>query len=306
MGADFLAAVADRRGRIEDGLRTWLGRVTAEAPPALAEAMGYSLLAPGKRLRPLLALMACEAAGGSAEAAVPAACAVEMVHTYSLVHDDLPAMDDDDLRRGRPTCHKRYGDALAILAGDALLTAAFQVLAEGYPPRTAAVSIAELSHAAGAVGMVGGQVLDLGAEGKVPLTGPPRTADDLEGIHRRKTGALFLAALRLGLAAAQGERPGGPNPGARDALDRFGRAFGLAFQIADDLLDVQGTSDRAGKRVGKDAARGKVTFPGLLGVDESRRRARALYAEAAAALDGLGPSARPLAELAKYVTDRDH
>ena len=306
MNADFVAEIADRRRRIEDGLHTWVGRVAADAPAALAEAMRYSLLAPGKRLRPLLTVLACEAAGGSPESAIPAACAVEMVHTYSLVHDDLPAMDDDDLRRGRPTCHKQYGEALAILVGDALLTGAFQVLAESCPPRTAAVSIAELAAAAGAAGMVAGQVLDLGAEGKVPMTAGPRTADDLEGIHRRKTGALFLAALRLGLFAAQGERPGGPDPATREALDRFGRAFGLAFQIADDLLDVQGSSDRAGKRVGKDAARGKVTFPGLLGVDESRRRAHELYAEAVAALTGLGPPAKPLAELAKYVTDRDH
>src|SRR5262245_60943268 len=208
--------------------------------------MGYSLLAPGKRLRPLLAILACEATGGRAELAIPAACAVEMVHTYSLIHDDLPAMDDDDLRRGLPTCHKKYGEALAILAGDGLLTGAFQVIAEGYPPRTAAVSIAELARAAGAVGMVGGQVLDLGAEGKVPMTGAPRTADDLEVIHRRKTGALFSASLRLGLLAAQGERTGGPEPATREALDQFGRAFGLAFQIADDVLDVQGSSERAG------------------------------------------------------------
>lgn len=306
MGADFLADLGDRRRRIEEALRTWLDRVTLGAPPALAEAMSYSLIAPGKRLRPLLTVMACEAVGGSPAGGLPAACAVEMVHTYSLVHDDLPAMDDDDLRRGRPTCHKQYGEALAILAGDALLTGAFQVLADGYPPRTAAVSIAELATAAGSAGMVGGQVLDLGAEGKVPMSGPPRTADDLEGVHRRKTGALFLAALRLGLFAAQGEQPAGPDPKAREALDRFGRAFGLAFQIADDLLDAQGSSDRAGKRVGKDAARGKLTFPGLLGLYESRRRARELYVEAVAAVEGLGPSARPLVDLAKYVTDRDH
>jgi geranylgeranyl diphosphate synthase type II len=306
LGADFLADLGDRRRRIEEALHTWLDRVTLDAPPVLAEAMSYSLIAPGKRLRPLLTVMACEAVGGSPDGALPAACAVEMVHTYSLVHDDLPAMDDDDLRRGRPTCHKRYGEALAILAGDALLTGAFQVLAEGYPPRTAAVSTAELAAASGSAGMVGGQVLDLGAEGKVPMTGPPQTADDLEGVHRRKTGALFLAALRLGLFAAQGERPAGPDPEAREALDRFGRAFGLAFQIADDLIDAQGSSDRAGKRVGKDAARGKLTFPGLLGVDESRRRARELYAEAVLALEGLGPPAKPLADLAKYVTDRDH
>ena len=306
MSADLLADVADRRRRFEEALRQCFDRLTDGAPDALAEAMAYSLFAPGKRLRPLLTLFACEAAGGTDEQALPAACAIEMVHTYSLIHDDLPAMDDDDLRRGLPTCHKKYGEALAVLAGDALLTGAFQVLAEGYPPRTATVSIAELSRAAGAAGMVGGQVLDLGAEGKVPLTGPPRSVDDLEGIHRRKTGALFGAALRLGQLAAQGERPDGSDPVTRDALDRFGRAFGLAFQIADDLLDVQGTSDRAGKRVGKDAARGKVTFPGLLGVDESRRRANALYDEAVGALTGLGPAARPLAELARVVTDRDH
>jgi geranylgeranyl diphosphate synthase type II len=267
--------------------------------------MSYSLLAPGKRLRPLLTVLAAEATGGTGEAAVPAACAVEMVHTYSLVHDDLPAMDDDDLRRGLPTCHKKFGEALAILAGDALLTGAFQVLAAGYPPRTAAVSCLELARGAGAAGMVGGQVLDLAAEGKVPLAQPPRTANDLEGIHARKTGALFLAALRLGLFAAQGERPDGPDPAGADALERFGRAFGLAFQIADDLLDVEGSSDRAGKRVGKDAARGKLTFPGLLGVDESRRRVRDLYAEAAAAAETLGPAARPLAGLAGLVAERD-
>lgn len=303
--ADFPSLIEERRALVEAGLRSWLDRVTAGAPAALAEAMRYSLLAPGKRLRPLLAMLAAEATGGTREAAIPAACAVEMVHTYSLVHDDLPAMDDDDLRRGLPTCHKKFGEALAILAGDALLTAAFQVLADGCPPQTAAVSCLELARGAGAIGMVAGQVLDLAAEGKVPETRPPRTANDLEEIHARKTGALFLASLRLGLLSAQGERPAGPDPAARDALDRFGRAFGLAFQIADDLLDVQGSSDRTGKRVGKDAARGKLTFPGLLGVDESRRRVRTLYAEAAHAAETLGPAGRPLADLARMVADRD-
>jgi len=305
LATDLLAPFGDRRQMAEDGLRTWLARVTEAAPPAIAEAMGYSLLAPGKRLRPLLAILACEATGGKAEQAIPAACAVEMVHTYSLIHDDLPAMDDDDLRRGLPTCHKKYGEALAILAGDALLTGAFQLLTEGYPPRTAAVSCQELARGAGASGMIAGQVLDLAAEGKVPMTAPPRTAGDLEGIHRRKTGALFQTSLRLGLFAAQGEQPNGPDPAIRDALDRFGRAFGLAFQITDDLLDVHGSSDRTGKRVGKDAARGKLTFPGLLGVDESRRRVKDLAIEAGLAIDGLGSAARPLADLARFVTDRD-
>jgi geranylgeranyl diphosphate synthase type II len=297
--------VTHRRAAVEESMRRWLGRITLNAPAALTEAMGYSLLAPGKRLRPLLVVLSAEAAGGIIESAMPAACAVEMVHAYSLVHDDLPAMDDDDLRRGQPTCHKKFGEALAILAGDALLTGAFQVLAEGCPSSTAAVSIAELARAAGAVGMVGGQTLDLGADGKIPMTEPPRTVADLEGIHRRKTGALFLATVRLGLFAAHGERLEGPDPRTRAALERFGIALGLAFQIADDLLDVQGTAEAAGKRVGKDAARGKLTFPGLLGIDGSRRRVRELSAEATGALDALGPPARPLSELARFVMERD-
>src|SRR5262249_3459207 len=174
-------------------------------PPDLVEAMRYSLLAPGKRLRPLLVLLAAEASGGTDEAALPAACAVEMVHTYSLIHDDLPAMDDDDLRRGLPTCHKQFGEALAILAGDALLTLAFEVLAESYPPATAAACCRELAAGAGGAGMVGGQVLDLAAEGKVDgakhevqRTESSGTLEALQDIHARKTGALFRACLRLG------------------------------------------------------------------------------------------------------------
>src|SRR4051794_37625862 len=174
--------------------------------------------------------MAVEACGGSIEAAMPAACAVEMVHAYSLVHDDLPAMDDDDLRRGRPTCHKQFGEALAILAGDALLTLAFQVLAEHYPAATAAACCRELARGAGAAGMVGGQVEDLASEHE-----PGGRAADLERIHACKTGALFRASLRMGAVAAQGERPGGPEPETLRALDEYGRGLGLAFQITDDL-----------------------------------------------------------------------
>src|SRR5262245_41635823 len=239
-----------RQERIEAALRVALRRIASGGPAVVADAMAYSLLAPGKRLRPLLVMLACEAAGGSVEQSLAAASAVEMVHTYSLIHDDLPAMDDDDLRRGQLTCHKKYGEALAILAGDALLTGAFQVLAAGYPPATAAVCIGELARAAGGTGMVGGQTLDLAADGKIPMTQPPRTIADLEGIHRRKTGALFLASVRLGLFAAQGERPGGPDNVVRAALDRFGSSFGLAFQVTDDLLDVEGSTAATGKRVG--------------------------------------------------------
>ncbi|MBA4066617.1 MAG: farnesyl-diphosphate synthase [Isosphaera sp.] len=284
--------------------------------------MAYSLFAPGKRLRPLLAVVACEAAGGAIDAALPAACALEMVHTYSLVHDDLPAMDDDDLRRGLPTCHKKYGEALAILAGDALLTAAFEVLAAGCPPRTAAVSCAELARGAGAVGMVGGQTLDLQAEGKIrgpdresgtggqesvktgtPDSGLRTPVSSLEDLHARKTGALFRAALRLGVYAAQAERPAGVDPETLAAADRYAAAFGLLFQVTDDLLDVESTADKAGKRVGKDAARGKLTYPGLLGTEEARRRAADLAGAAVAAAEDLG--SRPLAALARYVVQRD-
>jgi geranylgeranyl diphosphate synthase, type II len=290
---------------VDAALRSFLDKAADGCPQAVLDAMAYSLLAPGKRLRPILALLAAQTAGGESEQALPAACALEMVHTYSLIHDDLPAMDDDDLRRGLPTCHKKYGEALAILAGDGLLTLAFQVLAESYPPATAAVSCAELARGAGAAGMVGGQVLDLTAEGKISDGDRPKSIADLESIHRRKTGALFRSSLRLGLYAVQGERVGGPDRQIQDRLDAFSRAFGLAFQISDDLLDVEGHIDNLGKRVGKDAVLGKLTYPGLLGVEESRNRAELLCKEAVRALEGLGAAAEPLAALARYVMDRD-
>jgi geranylgeranyl diphosphate synthase type II len=226
-----------------------------------------------------------------------------MIHTYSLIHDDLPAMDDDDLRRGQPTCHKKFGEALAILAGDALLTGAFQVLAEGYPPRTAAVSCLELAKGSGAVGMVGGQVLDLQGEGKIGGRKPSEDLAGLEDIHRRKTGALFRSSLRLGVFAAQGERPEGTDPQALAAADAYAEAFGLLFQVTDDLLDVESTADKAGKRVGKDAARGKLTYPGLLGIERSREKAAELGQHAVAAAERLGSPL--LADLARYVVNRD-
>jgi geranylgeranyl diphosphate synthase type II len=269
-------------------------------PPALVEAVRYSLLAPGKRLRPALVFLAAEAAGGTQDQALPAAAAVEMIHAYSLVHDDLPAMDDDDLRRGLPTCHKQFGEALAILAGDALLTLAFGVLAEGYPPATAAGCCRELALGAGGGGMVGGQVEDLAWE-----KAAEHTLEALEGIHARKTGALFRAALRLGVWAAQGERPGGPDPDLLRRVDAYGRCFGQAFQITDDLLDVEGTTAQAGKRVGKDAARGKLTYPGLLGPAESRRRAEGLVRQALDHLAPLGPAGHRLAALVRFILERD-
>jgi geranylgeranyl diphosphate synthase type II len=281
---------------VEESLRRALVKGN-DCPASLAEAMAYSLLGGGKRLRPLLVILTAEACGGGDAGALPAACAVEMIHTYSLIHDDLPAMDDDDLRRGQPTCHKKFGEALAILAGDALLTLAFQVLAEGYPPATAAACCRELARGAGAAGMVGGQVDDLAWEKR------GGTLDALTRLHARKTGALFRASLRMGVWVGHPDRL--PEPALLDRFDRFGARLGLVFQITDDLLDVEGTDEAAGKRVGKDAARGKLTFPGFLGVAESRRRAAELARQARDELEPLGPAARRLTALLQAVLERD-
>jgi len=305
VSSDFQKDLERRQELVDHALRRTLAHTAGGCPAVLNEAMSYSLLAPGKRLRPVLVLMAAQASGGSDEQALPAACAVEMVHTYSLIHDDLPAMDDDDLRRGLPTCHKKFGEAMAILAGDGLLTLAFEVLADSYPPATASVSILELAQGSGSVGMVGGQVLDLAAEGKIQTGERPKNIADLESIHCRKTGALFRSCLRLGLYAAQGENPAGPDRNMQERLDAYGRAFGLAFQISDDLLDVEGQCENTGKGVGKDAARGKLTYPGLLGIEESRRRAKLLCMEAIQAVDGLGAAGEALAALARFVMERD-
>jgi geranylgeranyl diphosphate synthase type II len=269
-------------------------RLPEGCPAPLAQAIRYSLLAPGKRLRPLLVLSAAQACDGTIEAALPAACAVEMVHAYSLIHDDLPAMDDDDLRRGRPTNHKVFGEALAILAGDALLTLAFETLARHVrPAATAAACCAALATAAGAAALVGGQVDDLDAE---KFGGG---LERLESIHARKTGAMMNVSLRLGGLIA------GADDARLAALDLYGRRMGLAFQIMDDLLDVRGDEHAVGKRLGKDMQRGKLTFPGLLGIEESHRRARDLIAAARDAIAPLGPSAEGLDALALYVLERD-
>ncbi len=298
MSDDLAAYLEQKRALVEAHLDTAL-KPAPGLPETLRDAMRYSLLGGGKRLRPILVMLACEAGGGTAEAALPAASAVEMVHTYSLVHDDLPAMDDDDLRRGRPTCHKKFGEAMAILAGDGLLTLAFQVLAEGFPAATAAACCRELATGAGMAGMVGGQVDDLAWEQK------GGSLPDLEFLHARKTGALFRASLRMGAYAAQGERPGGPTPALLACLDGFGRSFGLAFQITDDLLDVHGDPEKAGKHTQKDAGRGKLTYPGFLGVAESELRARHLCEDAQRHLRPLGPDGHRLAALARSLLGRD-
>jgi geranylgeranyl diphosphate synthase type II len=298
---DLKGYMAGCQQRVEAQLRDLLA-AERSAPPELLAAMRYSLLAPGKRLRPVLVCMAAHAAGGDDELPLPAAAAVEMVHTYSLIHDDLPAMDDDDLRRGLPTCHKKFGEALAILAGDALLTLAFQVLAENYPAHSAAACCLQLARGAGAAGMVGGQMDDLAWE-RDPER--PKTAEALEHIHQHKTGALFRACLALGVWTVQGERAEGPERSLLQRLETFGRCFGLVFQITDDLIDVEGSAENTGKRVGKDAARGKLTYPGLLGVEESRQRARDLAALALDVVEPIGPAGQPLAELMQFVLARD-
>jgi len=274
------------------------------AAPRLVAAMRHALLAPGKRLRPALVLWAANACGGRWADAAAGAVAVEMIHAYSLVHDDLPAMDDDDLRRGRPTCHKAFDEATAILCGDALQALAFETLARDLPPAVAARGCLALARAAGAEALVGGQADDLAAErgwlAAIPAAGAEEQVAWLERIHRRKTGALFLAALELGGLAANAE------PAQLAKLAAYGRAFGLAFQIADDILDASGDEAAMGKRVGKDADRGKLTFPTIVGLEESRARACSLAAEAAAALAGLGAGAAPLEALAHWIVARDH
>ena len=263
-------------------------------PKPLAKAIDYSLLAPGKRLRPLLTLLAAESCGASRSLAMPAACAVEMIHAYSLIHDDLPAMDNDDLRRGRPTCHKQFGEALAILAGDALQAMAFEILAtQVRPVAVAARCCAALAFAAGPTALVGGQADDLGEQFAEP------DLATLESIHARKTGAMLNVSLELGALCA------GADKAAHEALSSYGQRLGLAFQITDDLLDVRGDEVAVGKRVGKDAERGKQTFPQVLGIDASVERATRLVREACDALKPLGERAQPLADLACYVLERD-
>ena len=294
-------------------------RPTAATPPRLIDAMRHALLAPGKRLRPALVLWSAAACAGGAvdagdcaagaeaeawEAAAPAAVAVEMIHAYSLVHDDLPAMDDDDLRRGRPTCHRAFDEATAILCGDALQALAFETLARGLSGAAAARGCLVLARASGPESLVGGQADDLAAErGWIsdPHAMPARERVAwLERIHSRKTGAPFLACLELGgLAVSADQRQ-------LVMLAAYGRCFGLAFQIADDILDAEGTEAAVGKRVGKDTDRGKLTFPSVIGLEESRSRGLRLADEAVAAVAGLGDPAADLARLARWIVLRNH
>lgn len=280
-------------------------------PTSLLKAMRYSALAPGKRTRPALVLLAAEAVAGklglSAPAIdpIPAACAIEMVHVYSLVHDDLPAMDDDDLRRGQPTCHKKFGEAMAILVGDALLTLSFETIAKNYPGAVAGSCCLELARASGPAGMVGGQVADLAAEGRIIDDSTPTTVEDLEALHRRKTGQLIVASLRLGALAASGRADEPETKKCLADLTTFGESLGLAFQIIDDLLDVSGSAEKTGKKVGKDAARGKLTYPGLLGLEESRKRADRLSREAVGVISAWGSAGTGLIGMAQRLLNRE-
>lgn len=291
--ASFVEHAAVCRARVESALERY-SEFGAGCPSRLTEAIRYSLLSGGKRLRPLLVLMATEACGGEEARALPAACAVELIHCYSLIHDDLPAMDDDDLRRGKPTNHKVFGEAFAILAGDALLTYAFELLARHLePPAVAARCCLILAEAAGACGMVGGQADDIAAAFTVG------DLETLERLHARKTGALLTASLRMGAAIGEATSE------QEVALAAFGARIGLAFQIIDDLLDVEGNVAAVGKQVGKDSRQGKLTYPSLLGIEASRRRAEQLVAEAIHSLAIFGPRGHRLDALAHYVLERD-
>lgn len=283
-------------------VETALSEALADAPgrpPRLIEAMRYAVLGPGKRLRPRLVLMATHACGGDPADAVQAACAVEMIHAYSLIHDDLPAMDDDDLRRGRPTVHRQFDEATAILAGDALLALAFETLVwPPTPPQAVTSAVRELARAAGPANLVGGQADDLCGAAAAPQDTAAATTH-LEAIHRRKTGAMITVSLRLGGMIASALPP------QLEALTRYGDALGLLFQVTDDLLDASGNESAVGKRLGKDTEAGKLTYPGLIGLSASQAYARRLADEAVAAVEPFGASAEPLAALARQIASRD-
>ncbi len=287
--------LADNSALVDKALHRFLPKASTK-PATLHEAMRYSLFAGGKRLRPILCLAAAEACGGAASQAMPLACAVECVHTYSLIHDDLPCMDDDDLRRGRPTCHKVFGEGIAVLAGDALLTIAFEILAqaEGWPRYRMPALLRELSVAAGSRWLIAGQVLDLEGEGKKIA---PR---DLQFIHRSKTAALLTTAIRLGAMSANA------NEKKLAALTTFGQSLGLAFQIIDDILDVTQTSAKLGKSAGKDVTAQKATYPAVFGLEKSRSEAKRLTNQARESVQIFGKKSETLLLLADHLLNREY
>ena len=292
---DLKAYLDARRATVDAALDEVLPPETVE-PVTIHRAMRYSVLAPGKRLRPILVIAGAEAVGGRADAVLDTACALELIHAYSLIHDDLPAMDDDDYRRGRLTSHKVFGEAMAILAGDALLTLAFRLVATNAarvaPAALVGTVVAEIADAAGTDGMVGGQVVDIASEGK------SISPEMLDYIHLHKTAALIRAALRVGALLA-----GGPAEHV-EAISRAGQSLGLAFQIVDDILDVEGSLAELGKSAGSDERKKKATYPSLHGLPASKQRARELIEETKRLLLPLGSSAEPIRVLADFVLER--
>ena len=292
---DLETYAGQQRERIESALDRFLPSADTK-PGTLHESMRYSIFAGGKRLRPILCLAAAEACGGDDEFAIPAACAVECVHTYSLIHDDLPCMDDDDMRRGKPTNHIVYGEAVAVLAGDALLTLAFEIVGSSDPADRfrAGDMVADLAITSGSRHLVGGQVADIKGEGA------GLGASELRFIHESKTAALLTCSLRLGAMVA------GANPTQLEALTTFGRSAGLAFQIIDDILDVTQTSEQLGKSAGKDEAVDKATYPAVHGMEESRNEAARLTQAAISSLEPFGEKSACLEQIAHYLLDRDY
>ena len=296
MNVNIKTYLVSRQKLIERALDRYLPKANTK-PATLHRAMRYSLFAGGKRLRPILCLAAAEACGGKIGNALPLACAMECIHTYSLVHDDLPSMDDDDFRRGRPTCHKIFGDGIAILAGDALLTIAFEIVSNAKPTSRYDTSIllCEIAVAAGSQKLIAGQVADLEAEGKNVKR------DQLQFIHQNKTAAILRSSVRLGAMSA--------NADARklSAITHFGQRLGLAFQIIDDVLDVTQTSEILGKSAGKDVAAKKATYPAVIGLEKSRTEARRLTRQAHNALSVFrARDAKPLHALANYLLEREY
>jgi geranylgeranyl diphosphate synthase, type II len=290
---DLMNYLQSRQALIEENLERF---VPVLYPVRLYESMRYSLLAGGKRLRPVLCLAACELAGGTTDMAMPTACALEMIHTMSLIHDDLPSMDNDDYRRGLPTNHKVYGEAMAILAGDALLAYAFQVIAEteAVPAQSVLEVVRRLGLAASATGLVGGQVVDIESEGK------QISLETLQYIHEHKTGAL------LEISVVSGALLGGASSEQVELLSSYAHKVGLAFQIIDDVLDITATDEQLGKTAGKDLAQAKATYPSFWGIEASKAKAQQLIAEAKATLKPFGEKAVILEHLADFITQRHY
>lgn len=294
---DLILYLKKKRKLIDDFLGNYIAskKKQRDCPRILCEAMGYALMAGGKRVRPILSMASYEAVGGKAKSIIPIAGSLELIHTYSLIHDDLPAMDDDDFRRNKPTAHKVFGEGMAILAGDALLTDAFNLVSRTKAnPQTLAKVISELSYGAGPEGMVGGQTVDL------MLEGTKAKKKEVIYIHTHKTGALITASVRIGAIMAD------CSPAKLKTLTEYGEKVGLAFQIVDDILDIISTKEEMGKTTGSDDARGKNTYPSIFGLKESQKIAEKLVNDSLKSIKSLNKKAEPLAEIAKYIISRRH